>query len=1069
MPVKPREQTIVSTDGRAAWVMVIYEAKDGNVFDDDILSQIAKFEKELLTNANGATRKGEVSPWHEEWCQKVYPSSGDGSGKCMAVSSVVPLFSMTEGGMAAVADQVEKGYGTWPLAKCLCSTEDKLCSVCTEAGDLKPIDEWPVCARSLRRLANSADNSDVNKNCSDNHKRPAPSPAEIKLALQMFCSTRPRCQWAPSFASTCSSSVFYHPTDQDGLVSGEPKEQAIARMCDENNTGWWRLRKSILPQSLDCRAATKKAKYARTIFFPGAEDPNNADTYEEFERGYVTSGGTWFRSVSMLETKTERESKGKLRILLYSAVTLFSQFMSVLIFDACLSIGSMVFVWSYMWYTLESFFLASCAMFEIIFSLPVTFFLWNVIFQQKIIFTQILVIFVILGIGADDAFILYDAWLQSRFAGDEVTKHWTTRFAFAYRRAFHAMGVTTATTCGSFVIGACSPLPQVRSFCVFAAVVVCVDWIFCITFFASAIIVNERMFVSTKRKAGECLGPGCCWGLWRCIGASCCRRCCSDAPIADDELQKKRGMERFCEGPLFDCLNFSKILLVFTWFVVVALMAVSGLVQLRTAEKPAPIGRQDIDVTRGFEILLEEWSFRGVPSVHFVYGIDPDEAIDEWGTDSSPNVPRYTSVDRLKTQDGQLELFNLCRAADGGRIDDVRCDSRACIISGRGTGGRCSRREDVWRETGVYVPQDEGCLNGRYCFIEDFAEFWAFNAGDCVGVTAEAACTAKSGCAWSTGTRGKYVCFSTTNSNDYPGLSESTFVEELFGAKFAAYRQTRDAVLQSLGQTYAIEEGNLNTGFRQGSSSGIQLAWVSFNATIPIVNTVEEANTWYKRWEDFRKEHTPTLGGFQTTEVYLFMVTQNEMVKAAVMGILLSLIISYVVMLLTTQNWWIAALGLLNIGCISVVFLGTMPLLGWSLGENECIFLIAVVGLSVDYTVHLLHSYNLSSGSRLQRCRTALGDMGISVVNSSITTLLACAILFGCGFYFFFQFGAFIFFVIGYSILMSITLLIPLLMLFGPGDSQGDITKFFKKSTEADPLVKARGSCASKSSVLDTE
>jgi hypothetical protein len=1035
--------------------MVIYEAKDGNIFDNSVLNGIAEFEKELLTNANGATRKGKTSPWHQDWCLQAYPSTGAAEGKCKAIDSVVPLFSMTDKGMQVVADQVGSGYGTWPSAKCLCSAEDRICAVCSETGGVKPVNEWPSCALLSQTLANSANNSAANEGCKDVSKPGATTLQNMTTAMQSFCSSKPNCQWAPSFASVCSSTVFYHPTDSVDLVTGSLKDQALARMCDENNTGWWRLRKTVLPQSMDCRAETKTSKYARTIFIPGSEDPDNDDAFEELEKEYVTSGGTWFRSISALEAQTEKENNGKFRIILYSAVTLFSQFMSVLIFDASLSIVSMVMVWSYMWYTLESFFLASCAMFEIIFSLPVTFCIWNVIFQQKIIFNQVLVVFVILGIGADDAFILYDAWLQSRHYCEEVNKHWTTRFAFAYRRSSHAMAVTTATTVGSFMIGACSPLPDVRSFCIFAALVVFVDWLFCITFFASAIVVNERVFVANKRKEGECLGPGCCWGLWRCIGARWCKKCSIDrligGAVSDDESPKKRGMERFCEGPLFNCLKTTKICLVVFWFIVVVLMAISGLVQLRTAEKPAPIGREDIDVTRGFEILLEEWSFRGSPAVSFVYGIDPEDAMVKWGKDASTNEPRYSSAGRLKTAEGQLELLKLCRAADLGTAGDVRCDNRACIIEGRGIRGRCPGRADIWRQTGVYVPEDEMCLNGRYCFIEEFAEYWAFNEGSCPEEASEANCTAKPKCAWDANSGSNKVCFSMTSPDDYPGLSESKFTSELFGQKFKAYMETRTKVLTGLGRAYAAQNWNFLTGFKPGSQSSIKLAWVSFNATIPIVNTVEEANTWYDRWEDFRKSYTKGLGGFQTTDVYIFMVTQNEMVKAAVLGIALSLVVAYIVMIITTLNWWIATLGFVNIACISVVFLGTMPLLRWSLGQNECIFLIAVVGLSVDYTVHLLHSYKLASGSRLDRSRIALTEMGISVVNSSLTTLLASVVLFGCGFFFFFQFGAFIFFVIGYSIVMSITLLIPLLMLIGPGENQGDIKKYFTKCTEKVP------------------
>mmetsp|Transcript_103498 Transcript_103498/g.299462 ORF Transcript_103498/g.299462 Transcript_103498/m.299462 type:complete len:175 (+) Transcript_103498:2-526(+) len=173
------------------------------------------------------------------------------------------------------------------------------------------------------------------------------------------------------------------------------------------------------------------------------------------------------------------------------------------------------------------------------------------------------------------------------------------------------------------------------------------------------------------------------------------------------------------------------------------------------------------------------------------------------------------------------------------------------------------------------------------------------------------------------------------------------------------------------------------------------------------------------------------------------------MVKAAVMGVLLSLVIAFVVILVATWNWWISLLGLLNIVAITVVFLGLVPIVGWSLGENECIFLIAVVGLSVDYSVHLLHAYHHGAGAdREDRARHALSEMGISVINSSATTLLAAAILFACGFYFFLQFGAFIFMVIGLSILMSITLLIPLLIIAGPSGDRGFMPRCCRRKVD---------------------
>jgi len=227
---------------------------------------------------------------------------------------------------------------------------------------------------------------------------------------------------------------------------------------------------------------------------------------------------------------------------------------------------------------------------------------------------------------------------------------------------------------------------------------------------------------------------------------------------------------------------------------------------------------------------------------------------------------------------------------------------------------------------------------------------------------------------------------------------------------------------------------------------------MSFNATYPRSNTVEEANDWYDKWDAYKERWLPKIGGFHTTRLYLFMVTQNEMVKAAILGICLSLIITFIILTITTQNWMIAGLGLVNIVGISGVFLGIVPLIDWSLGENECIFLIAVVGLSVDYTVHLLNCYNgVQFPDRETRVRYALAEMGISVLNSALTTVLAAAILFGCGFYFFLQFGGFIFFVIGFSIIMSIFFLMPLMLMFGPEEDRGRLTCWRRMSKQAYP------------------
>jgi len=1080
-PMKPRELPLQGDGGRPMWIGLIYEAqKGGSIFDDDILRHIDEFERKLMTTANGAKSKGTESPWDKDWCTKVYPSGGpNADGKCGPVTSVVNLFSMTESGRDAVKLQVDNGYSRFGLiSKCLCSHKDDLCSICTADGSLKGLSmsnggatpsldmsQWPQRVRDCLTagLPQQSPATTPSAGASDGNTQMCQRDFSLDLStLGVWavdhCKTAPSCQWAPPYTSrVCSSNGFFHPKDGEGLVTGSEKQQVLKKLCNQSDPLWWSQRKLILPQSLDCSKADKKSLFARTVFYPGQKKENDVNEYKSFEKDYVSGSAGWYRKVQQLEAEVERNSDGKLRIMLYSAATLRSQFLEILYVDAALSSVSMLLVWGYMWWSLESVFLASAAMFEIVFSLPVAMCIWAVIFQQQILFYQILVIFVILGIGADDAFILYDAWMQARFAGPDVMQHWTTRFAWAYRRAFNAMLVTTATTCGSFIIGATSVLPQVRDFSIFAAMVVFVDWLFCITFFASCIAVYERYIAPTSVPAGQCGGPGCCWGCFK----VCAKRLCPglwglkspEIKLGEDgkvPIVEKRRMEHFCEGPLFRFLNRWKIFIIIFWALCTVAFTVNAGVQLRTAKKRSPIGREGIDTIRGFEILLDEFSIFGTPTVSVFFGIDKNDPIVEWGSGEERNIPRYAGAEALVSPEGQRQLLNLCRAPDAGR--DTRCEDKSCIILGRPEAGRCPGDTALWRNQGIDVPKDLLCLSGRYCFMEEFARFWAANKGNCKG-KAQAACVSPD-CAWA---RAENVCHSTADENSYSGLPAAEFVSMLTGTSFAAHLKKRQDTLRALGRGYEADlEADL-TGFRASNDgTSLKFAWVSFNATYPRENTVDQANAVHDNWEAFRDRWAGSIKGAQTTDLYLFMVTQNEMVRAAIMGICLSLLIAFVVLMCITRNWWISLLGLLNIVCVSITFLGIMPLLGWSLGENECIFLIAVVGLSVDYTCHLLHSFHHAhSESRLGRSQSALSNMGISVLNSSITTLLAAAILFGCGFYFFLQFGGFIFFVIGFSILMSITFLMPILMLIGPEGTQGDINCCrcrLRKQTKVDPV-----------------
>ena len=112
----------------------------------------------------------------------------------------------------------------------------------------------------------------------------------------------------------------------------------------------------------------------------------------------------------------------------------------------------------------KSVWIACCGLFEIVISFPIGLFVWVVIMRQDYV-TYLMYngVFIILGIGCDDIFVLMDAWKQSAMhPSREVRESLLLRFTWAYNRAASAMLATSVTTCAAFVACAVSPIWDIQ-------------------------------------------------------------------------------------------------------------------------------------------------------------------------------------------------------------------------------------------------------------------------------------------------------------------------------------------------------------------------------------------------------------------------------------------------------------------------------------------------------------------------------------------------------------------------------------------------------------------------------
>lgn len=156
--------------------------------------------------------------------------------------------------------------------------------------------------------------------------------------------------------------------------------------------------------------------------------------------------------------------------------------------------------------------------------------------------------------------------------------------------------------------------------------------------------------------------------------------------------------------------------------------------------------------------------------------------------------------------------------------------------------------------------------------------------------------------------------------------------------------------------------------------------------------------------------------------------------------------LALLILTIATMNWIISLLATLTIGLITASVVGVIPMVNWKLGVLESLNLTLVVGLAVDYVVHLAQGYvSASSSKRLARVQSTLGHVGISVLSGACTTLGASVFMFGAKILFFFQFGIFIFSTVGFSLLFALAFFITILGIAGPEGSVGSLAPWMRQ------------------------
>eukprot|EP01125_Pyxidicula_operculata_P022221 TRINITY_DN896_c0_g1_i4.p1 TRINITY_DN896_c0_g1~~TRINITY_DN896_c0_g1_i4.p1 ORF type:complete len:1558 (-),score=465.23 TRINITY_DN896_c0_g1_i4:2150-6823(-) len=168
--------------------------------------------------------------------------------------------------------------------------------------------------------------------------------------------------------------------------------------------------------------------------------------------------------------------------------------------DTTFAFASMVIILFLMWFHMESFGLALLSLYEIVSSFGIAIFIYRLVFGiSQVGAMNAIGIFLILGIGVDDIFIFYNTFCQSSHIQDPVR-----RLAVTYKNSAKATFITSFTTAAAFISNLFSPIPALRWFGIWMALLVVINYLLVLTLFPTAMIVWDTYWLPWWKSKNCC-------------------------------------------------------------------------------------------------------------------------------------------------------------------------------------------------------------------------------------------------------------------------------------------------------------------------------------------------------------------------------------------------------------------------------------------------------------------------------------------------------------------------------------------------------------------------------------
>jgi protein dispatched 1 len=684
--------------------------------------------------------------------------------------------------------------------------------------------------------------------------------------------------------------------------------------------------------------------------------------------------------------------------------------------------ASILAVWVYMSLHTGSVFIASLGMFEILASFPVSIFLYRVFFRVSYLGNiQILSVFVVLGVGADDVFVFFDAFKQSAYEPYEVSGTTLTRVLYTARRASKAIFVTSLTTAVAFAATAMSKVMPISAFGALSAIMIFVLFAVNVLFFPPALVLYDRWVRNAARRRANGEGKlAACLGGFGCVGPPG-RDVAARADDADDVGSESSGDVAVVVG-VDDASSSSSD----------GAGALSSDASLGSGRRGRRESRMDVAKLRPIE-----WFYREPFHACVAHPVIKFFVVASFAALLAVGVKMASELETPAEQEAWYPDTHLMQSFSNNRRRFMSSDEDRVVPVDLfwGLGGMDIEGVDK------YDPRQRGVLELDATFDASSEAAQLFLVAAC-DFLKNATCDAD-GCGGpgsdlvrkKNGKDARVVC---------PMAAFRKYVEEvlvepfpvtgLHTSSFAAKLQT--FVASTHGSPYSS-----HLGFDE--SGALMFVRVSTESTLVFPTTAKTSRPVFDVWsafvDDLNARAPRGVGNAKQTAYYTWtwMKTQEALVENTFQGLIICFCMAFVVLLLSTMDLRAGMIATVTIAGVvtTVMGVGVRGIMGWDLGIGESIAAVILIGLSVDYCVHLANAYceaPASCDTRELRVQHALMTMGISITASAVTTIVSGSVLWLCILTFFSKFAFLITATIVSSFAWSLFFLPSALAAFGP-------------------------------------